>query len=40
VTAWLLANGAERVSVTALEQTFAARNALYDALERQIGAGN
>ena len=36
---WLLTKGAERVSVAALEQTFAARNALYDALERRIGAG-
>jgi ATP phosphoribosyltransferase len=34
---WLLTKGAERVSVAALEQTFAARNALYDALERRIG---
>jgi hypothetical protein len=25
--------------VAALEQTFAARNALYEALERRIGAG-
>ena len=31
--------GAERVSVAALEQTFAARNALYESLERRIGAG-
>ena len=36
---WLLTKGAERVSVAALEQTFAARNALYEALERRIGAG-
>ncbi len=35
---WLLTKGAERVSVAALEQTFAARNALYEALERRIGA--
>ena len=35
---WLLTKGAERVSVAALEQTFAARNALYDALEERIGA--
>jgi len=35
---WLLTEGAERVSVAALEQTFAARNALYDALERRVGA--
>ena len=33
---WLLTKGAERVSVAALEQTFAARNALYEALERRI----
>jgi ATP phosphoribosyltransferase len=36
---WLLTRGAERVSVAALEQTFAARNGLYEALERRIGAG-
>jgi ATP phosphoribosyltransferase len=36
---WLLTKGAERVSVAALEQTFAARNALNEALERRIGAG-
>ena len=36
---WLLTQGAERVSVAALEQTFAARNALYHALEGRIGAG-
>ena len=36
---WLLTQGAERVSVAALEQTFAARNALYEALEKRIGAG-
>jgi ATP phosphoribosyltransferase len=36
---WLLTKGAERVSVAALEQTFAARNALYEELERRIGAG-
>ena len=35
---WLLTKGAERVSVAALEQTFAARNALYEALEKRIGA--
>jgi ATP phosphoribosyltransferase len=35
---WLLSEGAERVSVAALEQTFAARNALYEALEKRIGA--
>ena len=33
---WLLEKGAERVSVAALEQTFAARNALYEALEKRI----
>ena len=37
---WLLTKGAERVSVAALEQTFAARNALYEALEKRIGAGD
>jgi ATP phosphoribosyltransferase len=36
---WLLTQGAERVSVAALEQTFAARNALYESLEKRIGAG-
>ena len=39
LAAWLLAQSAERVRVSALEQTFAARNTLYDALERRIGAG-
>ena len=34
---WLLTKGAERVSVAALEQTFAARNGLYEELERRIG---
>jgi ATP phosphoribosyltransferase len=34
---WLLARGAERVSVIALEQVFDARNALYEALEARIG---
>jgi ATP phosphoribosyltransferase len=34
---WLLTKGAERVSVAAVEQTFAARNALYEALEKRIG---
>ncbi len=34
---WLLEQGAERVSVAALEQAFSARNALYDALEQRIG---
>jgi len=37
LAAWLLTKGAERVSVAALEQTFAARNGLYEALERRIG---
>ena len=35
---WLLSRGAERVSVTALEQAFVARNPLYEALERRIGS--
>jgi len=35
---WLLAQGAERVSVAALEQIFDARNPLYEALEKRIGA--
>jgi ATP phosphoribosyltransferase len=35
---WLIGHGAERVSVTALEQVFDARNPLYEALERRIGA--
>ena len=39
LSGWLLTQGAERVSVAALEQTFAARNALYESLERRIGAG-
>jgi ATP phosphoribosyltransferase len=34
---WLLAQGAERVSVSALEHVFTARNALYEALETAIG---
>jgi ATP phosphoribosyltransferase len=34
---WLLAQGAERVSVIALEQVFDAKNALYEALEARIG---
>jgi ATP phosphoribosyltransferase len=37
LAAWLLAQGAERVSVSALEHVFSARNALYDALEARIG---
>jgi ATP phosphoribosyltransferase len=36
---WLLAQGAERVSVAALEQVFDARNPLHDALEKRIGVG-
>jgi len=36
---WLLDKGAERVSVAALEKTFDARNALYEALEHRIGPG-
>ena len=35
---WLLEQGAERVSVAALEQVFDAVNPLYDALEKRIGA--
>jgi len=34
---WLLAHGAERVSVVALEQASNARNPLFEALERRIG---
>jgi ATP phosphoribosyltransferase len=34
---WLLAQGAERVSVSALEHVFSARNALYETLEAAIG---
>lgn len=34
---WLLAQGAERVTVTAVEQVFDRRNALYDALIEKIG---
>ncbi|HEY1941997.1 MAG TPA: ATP phosphoribosyltransferase [Roseiarcus sp.] len=34
---WLLAQGAERVSVVALEQVFDARNPLFEALEARIG---
>jgi ATP phosphoribosyltransferase len=37
LAAWLLAQGAERVSVSALEHVFSARNALYEALEQRIG---
>jgi ATP phosphoribosyltransferase len=35
---WLLAQGAERVSVGALEHVFSAQNALYEELEAAIGA--
>ncbi|HLW93671.1 MAG TPA: ATP phosphoribosyltransferase [Roseiarcus sp.] len=38
LAAWLLAQGAERVSVSALEHVYNARNALYEALEARIGA--
>jgi ATP phosphoribosyltransferase len=38
LAAWLLAQGAERVSVSQLEHVFSARNALYEALEKRIGA--
>jgi len=34
---WLLTQGAERVTVAALEQVFDAKNPLYEALERRIG---
>jgi len=34
---WLLGQGAERVTVTSVEQTFAKRNALSDALSAKIG---
>jgi len=37
LASWLLAKGAERVAVAALEQAFDARNALYEALEARIG---
>ena len=40
LAAWLLAQGAERVSVSALEHVFSARNALYEALEKRIGERN
>ena len=35
---WLLAQGVERVSVSALEHVFSARNELYEALEGAIGS--
>lgn len=34
---WLLSQGAQRVSVAAIEQIFNARNPLYEALEKRIG---
>jgi ATP phosphoribosyltransferase len=39
LASFLLTKGAERVSVTALEQAFDARNRLYEALEKRIGRG-
>jgi ATP phosphoribosyltransferase len=36
---WLLTQGADRVSVAALEQVFDARNPLFERLEGRIGAG-
>ena len=39
LASWLLQQGAERVSVVALEHVFDARNPLYEALEKRIGAG-
>jgi hypothetical protein len=39
LASWPLRQGAERVSVAALEQTFVARNALCETLERRIGPG-
>jgi ATP phosphoribosyltransferase len=38
LAAWLLAQGATRVSVSALELVFNAKNALYEALQARIGA--
>ncbi|MGO9743798.1 MAG: ATP phosphoribosyltransferase [Roseiarcus sp.] len=38
LAAWLIEQGAERVTVAALEQAFDKRNALQDALEARIGA--
>jgi ATP phosphoribosyltransferase len=35
---WLLAQGAERVSVSALEHVFSATNALYETLEAAIAS--
>ena len=37
LASWLLSQGAERVSVVALEHVFDARNPLFEALERRIG---
>jgi ATP phosphoribosyltransferase len=39
LAAWLLAQGAERVSVSALEHVFSARNVLYEALEQRLAGG-
>jgi hypothetical protein len=36
---WLLAQGAERVTVAAVEQVFDKRNPLHDALMARIGEG-
>ncbi len=36
---WLLTQGADRVSVAALEQVFDARNPLFERLEGRIGGG-
>jgi ATP phosphoribosyltransferase len=38
LASWLLHQGAERVSVVALEHVFDAKNPLYEALEKRIGA--
>ncbi len=38
LASWLIERGAKRVSVVALEQAFDAKNPLYEALERRIGA--
>jgi ATP phosphoribosyltransferase len=38
LASWLLERGARRVSVVALEQAFDAKNPLYEALEKRIGA--
>jgi ATP phosphoribosyltransferase len=39
LASWLLQQRAERVSVVALEHVFDAKNPLYEALEKRIGAG-